>query len=84
MSLKEQLDTEIKEYNEFAHKVNEAKQRAEQLEQERLIRLGGVQKLAEIVQKEEAKAMSIKAHENGSKNEVAPEVVESAVKSAEN
>lgn len=77
MSLQQTLEKEVKEYNEFAQQVSELKDRAAQAEQERLIRLGGVQKLAQLVQ-EEAETLNL----NGSKDEVPSEVI--AVADAEN
>jgi uncharacterized protein YlxW (UPF0749 family) len=53
MSLREQLEEEVKEYNEFARSVQRLKEQHEAAEQERLIKFGGVQKLAEIVAKVE-------------------------------
>lgn len=84
MNLKEQLDTEIAEYNVFAQQTREAKERAEALEQERLMRLGGVQKLAELVQKEQARELSIAAGQNGNRVDADEEAVEEVIKSAEN
>lgn len=49
VDLEAQLQKDVEVYNKFVQEVQEAKERWQQMENERLMKYGAVQKLAEIV-----------------------------------